>query len=122
MTSRWSTWASVVLLASLPASAEAEVTKDQCIDANASAQTLRKNGKFREAREQLHLCLDPHCPKLVSRDCATRLDELDLAQPTIVFDAKDRTGNDLGAVKVTVDGRPLVDKLDGTAVPVDPGE
>jgi hypothetical protein len=102
--------------------ARADVTKAQCIDANAKGQDLRRSAKLSAAREQFHACADPGCPALVRDDCAKRLDEADRAQPTVVFDAKDGSGHDLSAVKVTVDGRPLVDKLDGTAVQVDPGE
>lgn len=32
--------------------------------------------------------------------------------PSLVFEAKDRAGNDLGAVRVTMDGQPLAEKLD----------
>jgi hypothetical protein len=98
------------------------VTTDQCIAANADAQSSRRSGKFTEARQRLAACLDSHCPRMVSTDCAQRLDELDRAQPTIVFDAKDPAGHDLIAVKVTVDGQRLTEKLDGTALPVDPGQ
>ena len=59
---------------------------------------------------------------MVRDDCARRLDELGQVQPTIVFDAKDASGRDVAAVKVTVDGRPLAEKLDGAALAVDPGE
>jgi hypothetical protein len=114
---------SVGLAAGLSAGfARADVTKAQCIDANAKGQDLRRNAHISAAREQFRACADPACPALVRDDCAKRLDEADRAQPTVVFDAKDGSGHDLSAVKVTVDGRPLVDKLDGTAVQVDPGE
>src|ERR1019366_8465548 len=59
---------------------------------------------------------------MVRDACTKRLDELEKAQPTIIFRAKDASGQDVSAVKVTVDGRPLADKLDGTALPVDPGD
>jgi hypothetical protein len=42
--------------------------------------------------------------------------------PTIVFEAKDGSGRDLTAVAVTMDGLPFVDKLDGSALAVDPGD
>jgi hypothetical protein len=107
-------------LASMPALAD--VTKDQCIDANGRAQHLRTDGKLLEAREQLRTCSNPACPAIVRSDCTKRLDDLETAQPTIAFAAKDGSGADLVAVKVTVDGKPLTDKLDGTPLPVDPGQ
>jgi hypothetical protein len=58
---------------------------------------------------------------MVRDDCTQRLDELDRAQPTLVFDAKDAAGNDLVAVTVTVDGHGLTQKLDGSPLDVDPG-
>jgi hypothetical protein len=58
----------------------------------------------------------------VRDDCNQRLDELERAQPTIVFDARDSQGHDVSDVTVEVDGRPLVQRLDGIAVAVDPGE
>jgi hypothetical protein len=97
-------------------------TKDQCIAANGQAQSLRRAGKFAQARAQLATCVDPHCPKLVSADCASRLDELDRAQPTVLFDVKDAAGHDLASVHVDIDGQPLTAALDGTAIPVDPGQ
>jgi len=111
----------VAAVTSAPVCARADATKDQCVDANAHAQPLRREGKFAAARDQLRICVDAGCPGIVRDDCAQRLDELERAQPTIVFEAKDSAGRDVSAVRVTVDGVPLVDSLDGTAVAVDPG-
>jgi hypothetical protein len=102
--------------------AAADVTKAACVTANASAQDLRRDGKFADAREQLRICSDPKCPAIVHADCTKRLDELEAAQPTIVFDAKDGAGADLTAVKVSVDGKVLADRLVGSALQVNPGE
>jgi hypothetical protein len=104
------------------AEARADVSKDACIDANTRAQSLRRQGQFASAREQLRVCADTACPALVRDDCAQRLDELNRAQPTIVFDLKDDDGNDLVAVKVTVDGAVVTEQLSGRALPLDPGE
>ena len=54
-------------------------------------------------------------------DCAQRLDEIDRVQPTIVFEVHDGSGKDLSAVRVLLDGRPWLDRVDGAAVPLDPG-
>ena len=102
--------------------AAAEVPKAQCVDANTQAQTLRRAGKFSEARTALRTCADASCPFIVQSDCTTRLDELNKAQPTLVLIAKDASGADVGGVSVTADGQPLTDKLDGTALAVDPGQ
>jgi hypothetical protein len=106
----------------LAVSATADVTKEQCVDANGQGQQLRREGKLAAAREQLRLCMKPKCPAIVRDDCTKRLDELEKAQPTIAFTAKDASGADITAIKVTVDDQPLASKLDGTALPVDVGE
>ena len=114
----WAGFAAATVLASPSADA---LTKDQCVDANTSAQSLRREGKFGAAREQLTLCIDSRCPGIVRYDCTQRLDELERAQPTIVFDAKNVAGDDVVLVHVTVDGGALADILDGRALGVDPG-
>jgi hypothetical protein len=111
----------VVALMMASAPAHADPTMDQCVDANTKAQGLRRDGKFAAARQQLRVCAASACPNLVRDDCAQRLDELERAQPTIVFQAQDGAGHDLSAVRITADGQPLADHLDGTAVAVDPG-
>ncbi|HEY6463332.1 MAG TPA: hypothetical protein VIY73_24365, partial [Polyangiaceae bacterium] len=108
-----------LMLAAAPAAAE--VTKDQCVDADTQAQNLRRSGKLAAARAQLQTCGDPSCPAMVRDDCSRRTDELEKAQPTVIFDAKDVAGRDLVAVEVSVDGQPLAKALDGTALRVDPG-
>jgi hypothetical protein len=89
------------------------ITKTECIDANTQAQSLRRDGKLSAARVQLLKCSDPGCPSIIRDDCTSRLDEVEKAQPTIVFDGKDGDGHDLVAVSVTIDGQPFADKLDG---------
>jgi hypothetical protein len=111
-----------VLLALASGPASADVTKDQCLDANGKGQELRREHKLSEARDQLRACANPACPAMLRNDCTKRLDELERAQPSILFDAKDGSGRDLSTVKVTVDGRPLAERLDGTALEIDPGE
>lgn len=101
--------------------ARADITKDQCIDANTQAQSLRRDDKLAASRAQLLRCSDPKCPGIIRDDCTQRLDELERVQPTIVFDAKDGDDHDLVAVQVTVDGQPLTNSLDGKPLRVDPG-
>jgi hypothetical protein len=98
------------------------ITKDQCVDANTKAQSLRREGRYAAAREQLTLCIDRSCPGIVRDDCTQRLDELERAQPTVVFDAKTAVGDDVVLVHVAVDGVRLADVLDGRALGVDPGQ
>jgi hypothetical protein len=104
------------------AAAAGQPTKQECAAANESAQDLRGAGKLRDARTALATCTSASCPGPIREDCAQRLSELEAAQPTVVFDAKSTTGQDLTAVRVTVDERRIVETLDGVAIPLDPGK
>ncbi len=97
-------------------------TKRECVVANETGQDLRQSGKLTEARSALAVCMAERCPRPVREDCAQRLSEIEAALPTLVFAAKDGDGRDLSAVRVTVDGKPLLEALDGTATAIDPGE
>jgi hypothetical protein len=109
-------------LTSSAAALAAEPTKNECIDANETAQSLRKTDHLREAEERLLVCVAPSCPGPVRDDCAQRLTEVRSVTPTIVFVVKGDADQDLGAVRVTMDGAPLVDRLDGTAIALNPGQ
>lgn len=99
-----------------------EKTKEECIAANENAQTMRAGGKLREAKSQLLVCIDKACPSVIRDDCAERLDALERAIPTIVFTAKGTAGADLTSVVVTMDGVKIAERLDASAIAVDPGE
>lgn len=90
--------------------------------ANESAQDLQRTGKLTDARVQLATCIATTCPAAIRQDCAQRLEEVTRIQPTLILEAKDTAGNDLSAVEVVMDGKLLAQKLDGNAIPVDPGE
>jgi hypothetical protein len=102
--------------------AEAEDEKHQCISASDQGQQLRDDGKYRLAREAFARCARETCPIPVRQDCVHWLLEVDQSSATIVINAKDNNGNDLADVAVAVDGTPLVTKLDGKPLTVDPGE
>jgi hypothetical protein len=116
--------ATLAVLATTPATALAadKVTAAACIEANEQAGPLRHAGKLREARASLRLCSAEACPIVVRKDCLAGAAQADADVPTITFSVQGPDGNDLTAVTVTLDGQPLVDRLDGKAVDVDPGE
>jgi len=99
-----------------------KVTAASCVQANEQASTLRSAGKLREARAQLRLCSAQGCPSAVRNDCLAGAAQADSDVPTVAFSVQDPSGNDLSAVKVSLDGQPLAEKLDGKALDVDPGE
>jgi len=110
--------ASFVVSFAAPALAD---DKAECVGASEKAQSLRDEHKLLKAREQFLACARDVCPPAVKKDCADQVAELDKRTPTVVVRAKDKTGQDLVAVKVTSDGEPLTEQLDGHAVPLDPG-
>ena len=112
--------ASSALLTLLPAVARAD-DKAACLDAATKGQRLRDGHKLVEAREQLRVCAAAACPAVVQSDCANWLAEVERALPSVVISAKSGAGADLFDVKVSVDGQPLVSKLDGRAAAMDPG-
>jgi hypothetical protein len=115
--------ASAALVACLLGSrvAGADITKDQCVEDNAKAQDLVRDGHLLAAGDQLRACAVPACPALIRNDCTQRLDEVLRAQPSFVFDVKDASGMDLIDVHVSMDGQLLTDHLDGKPLKVDPG-
>ena len=112
----------LVLCTSIAIPALADPTKRECIDANGQAQVELKAGHLRAAERALQSCAVRACPTQVRKDCAGRLDALLPRIPTLVIEAKDPTGNDVTAVSVRVDGELLTERLDGTAIELDPGE
>ncbi|MDP9001049.1 MAG: hypothetical protein M3O46_13150, partial [Myxococcota bacterium] len=95
--------------------------KTTCLDAAARGQTLRDSHKLIEARESFRLCAQRQCPSVVQQDCAGWLDAVERSLATVVVTAKDTAGVDLVDVIVRLDGQPFVTRLDGSAVPVNPG-
>jgi hypothetical protein len=98
-----------------------EPTVEQCLSSHDESITLRRKHELRAARDALLLCASQGCPDDVRDECTRRGAEIGAAIPTLVFDVKDAAGRDVRSVKVAMDGRPLVDHLDGTAIAVDPG-
>jgi hypothetical protein len=94
----------------------------ECAVAAEKSLTLRKQHQLRAARSELLVCASPSCPDVIRDECSRRMTEVNRAMPTIVFEARDEGGRDLSAVTVTMDGAKLADKLDGSAIAIEPGE
>jgi hypothetical protein len=91
-----------------------------CIAANESSIARRSEHRLLEARADALKCATDACPALLRDACKRRVDQVNAALPSIVFEVKDETGADVAA-KVTMDGQPLADGLQGAAIPSDPG-
>ena len=94
----------------------------ECVDAANAVAGLRRAKKLGEARSKLLVCAQEACDAVVRDDCKTWLVEVEAARPSLVFTVKDETGGDLTDVRVTANGQLVADRLDGTAVSIDPGE
>lgn len=97
-------------------------TKGECSDAYEATQTLRASGRLTEARELALACSDASCPGWLVKDCSQWAGEIESSLPTIVLNATDASGADAREVSVSIDGKHVVDKLDGKAMPIDPGD
>jgi hypothetical protein len=106
------------LLAPRPAGAQ---DKAACLDAASKGQSLRDQGKLVEARDEFRVCASQGCPQMVVQDCGGWLADAEKNVPTVVVTAKDAAGNDVVDVTVTLDGQPLLSKLTGEAIAIDPG-
>jgi hypothetical protein len=116
-------FASAIAIASVivPTLAGAQA-KDPCITAYEQAQTLRKDGKFIDAREQAQLCSRDACPAILVKDCTRWIGELDASTGSVICEAKTTSGKELTDVRVTIDGNVVTSRLDGRPIPVDPGK
>jgi hypothetical protein len=95
--------------------------KRECAAASEEAQLRRIHGKLRGAHEQLLICSRDVCPPLVKHDCEQWLAEVEASMPTVVISALDAQGQDVGEVRVKLDDEPFLEKLSGSAVPIDAG-
>lgn len=122
--SAWRTSAAIVALIVLAGgrTARADGPALDCPSASEEGQRLRDKNRWLEAREMFRACSVDKCPKVVRRDCSKWLAELDESQPSIVVAAQDASGADMQGVRVQADGRTIASRLDGSPIPVDPGE
>jgi hypothetical protein len=116
---RLAAFAIVSLLASATHAADKDA--DVCADLSEKGQLLKIKGKLREARDTFLECVKDKCPPLVRKDCGQFLVDLETAMPTIVVAAREPSGADLTDVRVIIDGEVLTTRLEGKALPMDPG-
>jgi hypothetical protein len=102
----------------------ADSAKAACVRSAEEGQRLRSQWKLREALARFTLCASVRCPAIVRNDCANWLSAVETALPTVVLraTAAEDPRHELYDVQVRVDGAPLTRKLDGGALPVNPGE
>jgi hypothetical protein len=103
------------------AAASADPTPKECIVANEQSIELRNSHKLKSSRELMLVCVSPSCPKEVRDECERRIGAVSAAIPTLILSAKDGDGNDLSAVRVTMNGAPFLERIDGSSMTLDPG-
>ncbi|MEZ4314739.1 MAG: hypothetical protein R3F14_42530 [Polyangiaceae bacterium] len=94
---------------------------DACVTASERGQELRDQGKLIDARALFVECAAARCPAIVQKDCAAWLAGVEDKLPSIAVHARDSAGKDLSDVRVAIDGKPAIDRLDGLSLSVDPG-
>jgi len=105
------------------ATASADVSKEECVDAHGRGQDARDQNKLSLARKLFLSCAQSACPALVQGDCARFADDLARQQPTVSFVARDASGADLPDTTVYVDDLLVVTRLDdGKPHDADPGK
>ena len=111
----------VLAIAVLASNAYAQLSKEACVDAHSRGQDARDSGKISLARKLFLTCAQSGCPAAVQGDCARFADDLTNLQPTVVFVARDASGNDLPQTSVYVDGMLVATAIDGKQHDIDPG-
>lgn len=113
--------AAVALVLALGAGGARAASSDACARAYESAQETRLEGRLRAAHEHLLVCAQAACPGFIRDDCTRWLDQVEAAVPTVVFVAR-QAGRDLEDVTITCNEQRLTSRLDGRAIPLDPGK
>lgn len=112
----------VGLLPAMDVSAQDKQPTSQCIAAHVEAQRLQRSAKLRDARAALVRCSDPACPSVLVQECTELFNKLDGAVPSLVFVARDPDGKDVADARVLDGDAVILERLDGKAIEVDPGE
>ena len=109
-------------LVARPARAGDDTDKRVCLSTYVEAQAARQDGKLRTSEKALLQCARSVCPAPIRDDCVRWLREVTEAMPTVVLSATGPDGHDRPDVRVSLDGQPLVSRLDGRPLAIDPGE
>jgi hypothetical protein len=110
-----------ILAANGVASTASADDKQACLESYVEAQRLKKDSSYIAARDKLIACSRDICPATIQSECVQWLAEVDRALPSVVVLAKDQDGRDIVDVRVTVDGKPFLERAEGKPIPIDPG-
>jgi hypothetical protein len=115
--------AAVLVLCAAPARGQPNLRPSEraCVAAFKSAQQKEQQSRLRDAREQFQVCAQRTCSSLLRQECATRYLQLQYDIPSVVPIVTGDDGTPHVDVQVEMDGTLFVARLDGRALPVDPG-
>ena len=108
---------------SRPASSKPRPRRAQraCENAYKRAGKLEQSGQLLKAQEELQNCTRSVCGKFLQHQCTVRYDQIVSDTPSVVPIVADADGAPIIDVHVTMDGAPLTSRIDGRAIPIDPG-
>ena len=92
-----------------------------CRSAYAGGQKLAHQGQLVRAKKLLRSCAKPKCGAFLEHQCTLQYGQIEAEMPTVVPTATDEAGAPVLDVSLKVDGTALASRLDGRAVPINPG-
>jgi hypothetical protein len=92
-----------------------------CENAYKNAVQLEQSAHLRQAKDLLLSCAKSSCGAVLRNRCVSRYTQLEADIPSVVPLVTTETGEPRVDVQVTMDGELLTPRLDGRALPVDPG-
>jgi hypothetical protein len=92
-----------------------------CVAAHSTGQAERNAGRLQSAKQAFITCSTSACPSAIQTECISLLAELETLMASVVFAAVDAQGADAVDVKVKVDGRDVLERLNGLPTTLDPG-
>ncbi len=110
------------VLTSSGAARAADPTTAECLAASEASVKAASDHHLRAERAALLVCAATTCPTVIRAECLSHVSETNAQIPTLIIAARDGSGADLSAVRVTMDGEVLTEKLDGGALSIDPGD
>jgi hypothetical protein len=111
----------VALALALAPPAHADPTVDVCLDAYERGQALRNSRRLAQARADFLVCAREACPRAIRKDCGEWLAEVDASMASVVVRVVDADGHEPTEAEVFVDAALVSNRLDGWAIPVEPG-
>ncbi|HEX6273652.1 MAG TPA: hypothetical protein VFZ53_11435 [Polyangiaceae bacterium] len=108
------------LPAPIPTPPSEHEMRESCLANHEQAQLRRIEQRLVGARAAARACAVTACPAAIRSDCSEWVGELSKLIPTVLLIAESGRG-ELENVRVTLDGMLLTEKLDGTAMEIEPG-